>query len=270
MAPTVAVLTLHGMGDTKPDYYAELRSQLKKKLGKAWTKVAFEPVYYQDVLQGPQVEIFTRMREHIDWMALRKFMLYGFSDAATLEYRREDPGSPYEKTQRRILEAMQRLLETCGPDCPVVAVAQSLGGQVLSNYLWDAQSGTPSAGVWVTPQVPPGSPADSFLRIRTLERLFTTGCNIPLFVSGRRKIVAIDKPTSTFKWTNCYDEDDVLGWPLQPLSPSYEALVEDVAVNAGGGALGTILKSWNPASHGQYWTDGEVISRIVAAIKERA
>jgi hypothetical protein len=106
--------------------------------------------------------------------------------------------------------------------------------------------------------------------MRTVQRLNTTGCNIPIFVAGHKNIQAISPPSQDFKWHNFFDEDDVLGWPLRPLSPSYEQLVDDIAVNAGGGLVGTLVKSWNPFSHNQYWTDSEVTSHLATAVKQLA
>ncbi len=60
----------------------------------------------------------------------------------------------------------------------------------------------------------------------------------------------------------------MLGWPLRPLSDSYDKLVEDIPVNAGGGVLGTIISSWNPLSHGHYWSDREVIGHLSATLKQ--
>lgn len=62
-----------------------------------------------------------------------------------------------------------------------------------------------------------------FLRAETCMAWVTTGCNIPLFVAAHKtmNIKPIQPPNGspTFKWLNIYDPDDVLGWPLQPLSP---------------------------------------------------
>lgn len=71
-----------------------------------------------------------------------------------------------------------------------------------------------------------------------------------------------------FKWYNLYDKDDVLGWPLKSLSPSYEELVEDIQINVGRGLLSKLFKSWNPLSHGQYWQDKNVIGHISDNIKQ--
>lgn len=275
MPKTIALVTIHGMGDTARDYYTEFYDVIKKSLGKAtWDKVIFKPLYYQDILQGNEEAIFNRMRDQIDWMKLRRFLLYGFSDAASLEYKKEAIGSPYFLTQQMIMHAMDELFEESGQqEIPVIVLAQSLGCQVISNYIWDAQKTSASAGVWSAARndgVADGSPQDNMRRMRSLQRFYTTGCNIPIFVSGHKIIAAISPPVPSFKWHNFFDEDDVLGWPLQPLSPSYDKLVEDISINAGGGVIGTIVKSWNPFSHEQYWTDSEVTGHLSSAIKQLA
>lgn len=276
MSKTIALITIHGMGDTERDYYTEFYDEIKKSLGKtAWDKVIFKYLYYQDILQGNEEAIFNRMRDQIDWMKLRKFLLYGFSDAASLEYKKDAIDSPYFLTQEMIMQCMDEIFDESGQiEIPVIVLAQSLGCQVISNYIWDADPGRQAAvGVWSVPRndgVVNGSPKDNFRRMRSLQRLYTTGCNIPIFVSGHKKIEAISPPVPSFKWHNFFDEDDVLGWPLRPLSPSYDKLVEDISINAGGGVIGTIVKSWNPFSHGQYWTDSEVVGDISSAIKQLA
>jgi hypothetical protein len=274
LTKTLALITIHGMGDTPRNYYGEFYDELKKSLGKpTWNKLVFKPLYFQDILQGNQELIFNRMRDQIDWMKLRKFLLFGFSDAASLEYKKHTVGSPYYETQKMILKSLDEVFDELNlQELPIVLVAHSLGCQVMSSYIWDAQQQPhASAGIWSAPLndgVTDGSPKDNFRRYRSLQRFYTTGCNIPIFVAGHKKIEAIIPPTTDFKWYNFFDEDDVLGWPLKPLSQSYENLVEDFSINAGGGVIGTIFKSWNPFSHGQYWTDSEVIKHISSSIKQ--
>jgi hypothetical protein len=65
------------------------------------------------------------------------------------------------------------------------------------------------------------------------------------------------------QWTNLYDKDDVLSYPLQPLNNEYDRVVKDVEVNVGG-----LLSSWNPASHLEYWTDKHVLERVGTALAE--
>lgn len=276
MTKTIALITIHGMGDTKREYYVEFYDKIKKSLGNStWDKVIFKHLYYQDILQVNQENVFQSMRDQIDWMKLRKFLLYGFSDAASLEYKKEAIDSSYFRTQKMIMQSMDEIFDASAQkEIPVVVIAQSLGCQVMSSYIWDADPVRQATnGIWSAPLndgVTKGSPRDNFRRMRSLQRLYTTGCNIPIFVSGHKTIEAISPPGQSFKWHNFFDEDDVLGWPLQPLSPSYDKLVEDIPINAGEGIIGTIFKSWNPISHGQYWTDSEVIGHMSSAIKELA
>lgn len=276
MPKTIALITIHGMGDTERDYYTRFYDDIKKSLGKsAWDNVIFKPLYYQDILQGNEAAIFNRMRDQIDWMKLRKFLLFGFSDAASLEYKKNAVDSPYFLTQKMIMQNMDDIFEESGQnEIPVIVLAQSLGCQVISSYIWDADPmRQPADGIWSVPLndgVAKGSSKDNFRRMRTIQRLYTTGCNIPIFVSGHKKIEAITPPVASFKWHNFFDEDDVLGWPLKPLSPSYDQLVEDISINAGGGAIGAIVKSWNPFSHSQYWAESEVIGHISSSINHLA
>lgn len=276
MTKTIALVTIHGMGDTERGYYTEFHDEIKKSLGKAtWDKVIFKHIYYQDVLQGNEEDIFNRMRDKIAWVKIREFLLFGFSDAASLEYKKDAIDSPYFLTQKTIMQTMDEIFdESEGQLLPVVILAQSLGCQVISSYIWDADPAHKvSAGIWSVQTgggVTNGSPRDIFRRMKTLQRLYTTGCNIPIFVSGHKIIEAIAPPSPLFKWYNFFDKDDVLGWPLKPLSPSYDKIVEDISINAGGGIVGTLTKSWNPLSHEQYWTDNEVISHLSSAIKQIA
>lgn len=274
MAATLALLIVHGMGDTAPDFHEELVAPLRTRLQGAWDRIAWRPVYYQPVLQRNERAIFQRMRPQLRWEGLRELMLFGFSDAASLEHKKELALSPYWQTQRLILQRLDELFdEVGGVAAPVAIVAQSLGCQVMSNYIWDAQQPRAYAGIWSAPRddgVPSDSPRDNFRRMRSLQLLMTTGCNIPVFVAGHSAIEPIDrrKLGAGFRWINQFDPDDVLGWPLAQLSPAYAALVEDHSVNASGGTLLGGVKSLTPYSHTQYWSTAKVIDRIAGALRE--
>ncbi len=247
------------MGTTKRDYYEELRDDVITLVGKdTWRNdIHFGHVYYQDILQNPQIKYFERVRDKVDSRKLRRFLLDGFSDAGGLEYSRTIPFSAYEKTQERIFDALGRAFGAAGsPQAPVVFIAQSLGCQVLSNYIWDAmRDPSPTFGVWRHSHDGLGPDDIDFRRLRTLHVLVTTGCNIPIFIGGlpRSQRKPIKRPNNNFVWENYYDEDDALGWPLQALSDGYKTLVTDIEVN-----VGSIFTSWNPLSHTGYWTDADV------------
>jgi hypothetical protein len=82
---------------------------------------------------------------------LRRFLLFGFGDAAGLENRKEIDGSVYELAQAAIARQLLGVARH-DPSTRVVFLAQSLGGQVLSSYIHDAQKalagGQVQAGVW--------------------------------------------------------------------------------------------------------------------------
>jgi hypothetical protein len=258
------LLTVHGMGETDASYWRGLHQSLSKIVKPAaWNRIQFQPIYYQDIVQENQYDVWTRMLlEHkLDWQLLRRFMLFAFSDAATLEHHSDHPKSPYVKAQRSIRQTLRKGLEALSsPSAPVVIVAQSLGCQVISNYIWDSQR---DAGIWQHEPLPDLSAAEEkFLRCDTLRLMLTTGCNIPFFVSGLDEIKPIEKRRSDFRWYNYFDKDDILGWPLRPLSPEYRKIVtEDVQINSGG-----FFTGWNPASHTGYWTDKDFTKPAAAKI----
>ena len=264
----VAVITIHGMGDTKRGYANQIRRDLSDRVGNnVWSNdIHFFPIYFQDKLQANQEAVWNRTKPHVDWMKLRKFLLYGFSDAASLESKKQNVNSKYNQVQQLILDALMDAYDALGQRAgPVVLIAHSLGCQVMSNYLWDAtRSGGAKMGIWKDqpPGIPAGSALNRIARGKTVKRFFTTGCNIPIFVSGHDVIKPIPKLNNDFQWHNYYDEDDVLGWPLKPLSDEYRNRVKDHEMNAGG-----IFKSWNPMSHGGYWKDNDFLAPVSSYIR---
>ena len=251
----VALITLHGMGKEKPSYFSDLEDGLKDLLGSDWTRISFQNVQYASILQEPQNKLWRDMvsesSNDLDATKLRQFFLYGFGDAGSLEYSAHSNKVIYLAVQREIQSALKKAYIDVGEDKskPVVIIAQSLGCQVISNYLWDSEHDKyvfdDTSGI--------DSNELEFLRLKSLTNLVTTGCNIPLFISGISNRKCFKKPNSSFKWDNYYDPDDVLGWPLRQLGASFK-IVKDHDVNVGG-----LFTSWNPASHGQYWSDKDVV-----------
>ncbi|NIY85227.1 hypothetical protein [Vibrio hepatarius] len=262
MSKEIAVITLHGMGDYKPSYFDGLRKKLIKSLQDDWSKVAFIPVQYQPILQNNQNDIWQKMNRYpLDGAILRRFLLFGFSDAGSLEHSaRSKVSDQYVQVQLEIIRALdEAYLKLGDSNKPVVIVAQSLGCQVISNYIWDSQN---DLGVFNGLEPDAVQDVKKFRRLGSCVYLLTTGCNIPMFVGGLKPIKPIRKISDDFKWENYFDKDDVLGWPLSPLSDEYGELVDDHAINAGG-----IFTSWTPWSHGKYWTDKNVTKPLIKKIK---
>lgn len=271
------------MGRTRREYDRDLRREIRRRLGPRSRSLHFGRIYYQDILQSNQNRIWKLVAGKLSWDVLREFILFGFADAVGLEAHKDRSNSVYTRAQISIARALFAARTALGGDKPIVILAQSLGGQVLSNYLWDAQQhqkkSPVSYGIWRKPQsfaqeigasTAHLSAAEiNFLSGGTLRYLYTTGCNIPIFVAAHAStnIVPIKKPRHDFEWHNYYDKDDVLGWPLEELSKAYSVLVTDHRINAGQGFLGWLLKSWNPASHNEYWGDDDVLDDLEAHLR---
>lgn len=277
MARRGAVITVHGMGRARADYAGGLIGSLREQLGDEANEFYFGSVFYEDILHSNQARVWESVRGRLRWRRVREFGLFFLADAGALECRKSDPDSPYVNVQLTIAKELHRAYAEVGADGPVVFVTHSLGCQVLSNYLWDAQryreGGQANVGIWKAPTnyweaIADGSSPDpnelAFLGGRTLRYLYTTGCNIPMFVAGHPEagIEAIRPVDARFEWHNFYDKDDPLGWPLRALSKSYKELVCDHEVNAAGGFGSWLLKSWNPLSHGRYWQEKKVLAHL--------
>lgn len=261
----VALITLHGMGPEKPAYYSKLEEGLSDRLETLWEQVAFVPVHYAALLQGPQDRLWEKLEkdasQKLSYREVRQFMLYGFGDAGSLEHSAARDGNRYREVQACIQTALTTALGQMGGDAnrPVMVFAHSLGCQVISNYLWDADLSRNRHLFEGTAK--DLSPRMEFLRLRTLRRLITTGCNIPLFIGGLEPRKCFSPPNPGMSWDNFYDPDDILGWPLRQLDPSYD-LVRDRQVNVGG-----LLTSWNPLCHHYYWENEQVLDSMEASLR---
>ncbi len=282
MSKKAAIVTVHGMGRTDPQYNRELVGELQHRLGSLYDKLHVGKVYYQDVLQPNEDRVWQAVGRRVKWDELRKFLLFGLGDAAGLEAGKTAIDSDYAQAQLRIARELFLAREAMAGSGPLLILAQSLGGQVTSNYFWDARKAAsgdrPRVGIWqdlanVEGRITGGraltADETAFLQGSSLRVLMTTGCNIPIFVAAHAKHDVLPiQPNEAFEWHNYYDKDDVLGWPLADLSPQYGRVVKDHPVNAGSGMIGWLLKSWNPMSHTQYWADDELLDPLEEKLRE--
>ena len=268
MRQKIGLLTIHGMGLQTPAFDSVLRQNLSQRLDDpVKNALHFQSVFYQDLIQPTETRVWQALeRAVLSWRSLRKFALFYLGDVSAYLYKPEAPDSTYMLVHRRIetaLSALQR--ELGGEDGPVVVIAHSLGCYILSNYIWDAQSTRQgrARGIW-RDEIP-----TTFQSLGTCRLFLTSGCNIPLFVCGLDDIQAIDRPNQDFKWFNYYDKDDILGWPLKPLSSegpnAYQTIVdEDIEINVGSKPWETMT----PLSHSKYWEDKDFINPVARLITE--
>jgi hypothetical protein len=162
-----------------------------------------------------------------------------------------------------VKDGIKKLDDQLGGPKPLIILAHSLGGHVMSNYIYDMQK----------PNSPVAVGLNDFQKMKTLAGIITFGCNIPFYTFAFDKInikpikfpgqkLTPDQKTKA-KWLNFYDPDDVLGYPLKAINKAYSDIVnQDIPINVGG-----ILSSWNPMSHTKYWTDNDFtkpVSRFIS------
>lgn len=277
MANKMGVLIVHGIGSQEADFANEMIEELQERIsasGNAITEIAWQPVFWADILEHKEQSLWNQLARgnDLDFVKIRKFVLSVLADAVAYQRIPGNQENIYDQIHKRVHQKLLNLKDKLGGSKPLVILAHSLGGHIVSNYIWDRQHGY-EQDIYGT------SPLE---KMETVAGLVTFGCNIPLFTLAYEPVEAIQFPPKNLskffppsvspqklqtevKWLNIYDPDDVLGYPLKPLSPSYKAAVtKDLEINAGG-----ILTSWTPASHTYYWTDNDVtrpVAKLISGI----
>jgi len=276
--PKLGILVTHGMGSQHPGYATPFIEEVSRRLGAAAAAVAWQEVYWADVIARREDDLWACMQRAVDpcdrpipldWRGVREFVVHNFGDA--IAYQRDlSPGdSTYDAIHARVSDEIARLRRALpSRRAPIVVVAHSLGAHIMSNYLWDRQHPDPDR-------------PDTLEGVPTLASFVTFGCTIPLFalafpvarpitVPGR----AIQGPLrEASRWLNFLDRDDVLGWPIRPLYEKDRSRltraqkrtverIEEYEINVGG-----VTKSWNPVSHTGYWTDDDFTRPVAAHLR---
>jgi len=261
--PDVAVAVIHGMGNQDRDFAKPLIAELRRRIekgGKDPARIAWQPIYWADLLDGAELAYFNRAKHQgdLDYQRLRRFVVTAFGDAVAYQQVTSPHNTTYQDIHGRVREAIHELfVEGLGSTPkPLIVLAHSMGGHILSNYLWDAQKACDTE-------------EPSFECMDWLAAIVTFGCNLPLFTFAYSQVEPIQFPPPRLRedlkgksrWLNYYDPDDILGYPLKPISEGYaEVVTRDIAINAGG-----VFSSWNPLSHNGYWTDND-FTRPVAGL----
>ncbi len=260
----LGVLIVHGMGAQPADFadgfIAEMQGRLLRS-GIEPEAISWRPGWWADVVNQREDELWeTLARDHtLRYEGTRRFVISHFGDALAYQRVPSQGTDVYRTIHARIREHLAALRTGMGGDKPVVVLAHSLGSAIVSNYIWDEQK-SPTPGT---------TPVERF---ETLAGLVTFGSNIPLFTLCLDDVVAIRFPVPALagpiraasRWLNFFDADDVLGYPLRPLSPSYrEAVSADLQIN-----VGNPLRSWNPLSHEEYWTDNDFTGPVATLLRD--
>jgi hypothetical protein len=278
MSQKVAVAIIHGIGVPDPQFADELIDELRERLARLLAGRAgdpagaavFRPVLWAPVLQGRENTLWEKIKASgsVDFVKLRRFMIDFAADALAYQPTPHDQGA-YIGVHRLVAQAIKALAAEAGPKAPLVIIAHSLGSVIASNYLYDLQM-SPKKKLIRAP-VRRAMGRSALDKGETLAALFTLGSPLALWSMRYDGFgVPIDVPSPKLRmhyprlsgeWLNLYDPSDVIGYPLGGLNSDYAAVVHDKAVNAG-----SLLTSWNPASHIEYWTDNDVTVPIAESL----
>ncbi len=287
MAKKIAVAVIHGMGSQgheKPkadelyfsqDLFWGVRHQLGEDL---FRRVGWREIFWADILQTRQQDYLDDITEFgTKWPKSREFVMHRLADAAS--YRRVHyPADPdrgqaplrtdtYHRVHARVARTLRRLEALTGPQTPLIVLAHSLGGHVMSNYMYDMEHGQ---AVY---------PAQSgFQAFQTLSSFVTFGCNLPVFSFNvpSQNIAPIGYPGKQIAandrarpwWYNVNSSTDILGMPLGPSAPAYEAMSRngmlcDLPMDVGGP-----LVKRTPVSHNAYWGDEKFHGLVAQRIRQ--
>jgi hypothetical protein len=264
VAKKLGILVIHGMGSQEKGFAKPMIKELNRLVddqGRDSSQIAWESVYWANILEPRQRKYFNSAKRSsdLDYTGLRKFMITAFGDASAYQKVDSTHNSTYAQIHQRLDQAIERLYVSGlnSRPRPMLVLAHSLGGHIISNYTWDMQKGSHTA-------------PSPFQRMEKLAGIVTFGCNIPFFTFAYQDVKPIRFPPaqlppnlkSKARWFNYYDPDDILGYPLRPLSPEYRKVVsKDIPIN-----VGSFLSSWNPGCHSGYWTDNDFTEPVAKFI----
>lgn len=275
----LAVAVIHGVGKQNPDFAAGLIGkltaafveQLPQNVPHPQTQLVIEPIHWAPAMQTEEELLWKRVSKNnnLDFIKLRRFMVEFGADALAYQPLPHERAI-YEAIHSIVARGFRNLAEKAGETAPLCVVAHSLGTVIASNYLYDLQKGYETLP----------DPVQTYHRQTPLEMgetlafFYTLGSPIALwslrYTDFGRPIevpspdLVKHYPDLKGEWVNFYDVDDVIGYPLRPLNEAYRKVVKkDVEIDAG-----SMLVSWSPLSHMEYWTDDDVIEPIAAGLSK--
>jgi hypothetical protein len=279
MPARLAIAIVHGVGVQGSDFaepmIEDLTDRFADELGisrtEASDRLVFEAVHWAPVLQKAQTKLWRKVASaaDLDYVDLRKFMVDFAGDAIAYQPTPKNR-EVYDSVHAVLAESLRALALGAGTKAPLCVICHSLGTIISSNYFYDlSQSHRRGMVSKAVREVKKSTPLENG---ETLTLLYTLGSPIAVWSLRYRDFgvpipvpspdLATHHPGLTGEWVNYYDRDDVIGYPLRTLNDAYKRSVdEDVEVN-----VGSLLTSWNPASHVGYWTDSDVTKPIARAL----
>ncbi len=265
MPGTIGVLAVHGMGTfspkkpesvTKPDYSAKLFANVRDRFGaKDFDKsVVWREAFYSHPFDKNQERFVEKTRNLVSYDFFRKLTVSNLGDPGSYHGGYASSGNVvYDAVNASVVKSLDGLRAKLSAGSPIVVIAHSLGGHVVSNAIWDLQ------------KKPATAPGD-------IAAIVTIGCNLSLFLFGEdpKKIRAVKYPGSALPagkrpkawWRNYFDRNDPLGFPIGPTGGDYEKMAKDAALLDEQVDVGWPILSMTAFSHVAYWGDRDIAVRV--------
>ncbi|MFT5520369.1 MAG: hypothetical protein ACI9IA_000961 [Enterobacterales bacterium] len=268
----LAIAVIHGMGSEDQFFSVELKHRITEEYvneeeGRLEDDLIFQEIYWGDLVKDQQQEFLTKANYKNDLTYLNLRELFVDHLGAALAYRT----SMYEAIHERVKLNLAKLCSHRRVDpekTPLVILAHSFGSVVMSDYIYDMQKKQAESAEGNV------NGTSGFEQFNTLAGFITFGTPMALYSlqqdSSFEKPINIvgsslpDKIKERVKWTNYYDKDDIIAYPLKGINETYNSLVEgDYEINVGSAAT-----SWNPACHNGYWEDKDFYKPVAAYFSE--
>ncbi|CAM3424899.1 chemotaxis protein [Paenibacillus lupini] len=271
----IAVAVIHGIGQTREDFYVDLAKDLHTQMAvvNPNVKLYIEGIYWGDIVNRLEKRLWSRLQGNklrwTKWIRLRSFFVNIVGEAIAYQAipRDNDPAPDdyiYDEIHGRFAACLQRLSDQAGQDAPLCIISHSLGSIIASNFFYDLQNDK------LAPKVLPIIEASNSKLVRgeTLTHFYTMGSPLAVWAMRFEDLgVPITVPAPPIQgsgigeWVNFYDTDDVIAYPIKPLNALYKKVVtEDMEVKCAG------LLSWTPFSHRKYFQTKTTRDRIVMAL----
>jgi hypothetical protein len=246
----IAFLTIHGIGQQKPDYAEDFHIDLLSRFktdGVLTNDIKCFELEWQHLVE-PRQEILAGKLDTLKWKITRGFALTFVGDAVA--YAKDS--AFYRSVHTEIDGKLQEINDWLENDGQLYIVAHSLGTIIIFDYIYNIQN-INALGNKVFK-------ATSVNIMDKLTTVFTFGS--PLYIYSLQKYLG-GRPIKVKNWLNVYSKFDVIGYPVKTINEDYNKCeyITDKSI-----ICGTLLTFWNPSSHIEYLNSSKVLSIITSEV----
>lgn len=115
MEKKIGIGVIHGLGTHGPDFAEDMIAEIDKRVaddhGKFSDQIAWQPIYWSDILEPAQSAYFEAIKSgaDVDYLKLRKFMIKALGDASGYQKVPSRANSTYKKVHNRIRDNIKEL-----------------------------------------------------------------------------------------------------------------------------------------------------------------